>query len=149
MGLMHILQQYAARPTSTEQDFDEVVGQVPREVLGEGVAQAFRSDATPPFGNLVSQMFGQLNPAAARRLAEPADPRGRPGRAGEDRGRRAGGIRRTRPTRARRRTTPMASSVHAEQVTPEQVREIAEEASKKDPSVMDRVGGLMRSIRRS
>lgn len=47
MGWMDILQQQAQRPTSTEADFDEVAPQVSPDVLGNGVAQAFRSDQTP------------------------------------------------------------------------------------------------------
>jgi hypothetical protein len=70
MGLMDILQQYAGRanagapPTdgSPEKDFDQVAQQVPPDVLGHGVAHAFRSDQTPPFGDMVSQMFGNSNP---------------------------------------------------------------------------------------
>ena len=52
MSLMDILLPYANRPTSTEDDFDEVAKQLPPEVLGDGIAQAFRSDKTPAFGEM-------------------------------------------------------------------------------------------------
>lgn len=142
MGLMDILQQYAARPTSTEQDFDEVVGQVPREVLGEGVAHAFRSDATPPFGNLVGQMFGQSNPQLRAGLLNQLIRAVGPAVLAKVAGGALSGFGRMTNPGAAPNTPPVVSPVDAEQVTPEQVREIAEEAQRKDPGVMDRVGGL-------
>jgi len=142
MGLMDILQQYAARPTSTEQDFDEVVGQVPREVLGEGVAHAFRSDATPPFGSLVSQMFGQSNPQLRAGLLNQLIRAVGPAVLAKVAGGALSGFGRMANPGAAPDVPPTISPVDAEQVTPEQVREIAEEAQKKDPSVMDRVGGF-------
>jgi hypothetical protein len=48
MSLMDILSPYANRPTSTEEDFDEVAKQVPPDALGDGIAHALRSDKTPP-----------------------------------------------------------------------------------------------------
>ena len=56
ISLMDILSPYASRPTSTEDDFDEVAKQLPPEVLGDGIAQAFRSDKTPAFGEMVGRM---------------------------------------------------------------------------------------------
>ena len=63
MSLMDILSPYANRPTSTEDDFDEVAKQLPPDVLGDGIAQAFRSDKTPAFGEMVSRMFSGSNPS--------------------------------------------------------------------------------------
>ena len=62
MDIADILKQYADRPTDTHTDFDEVSRQVPREVLGDGLAQAFRSPQTPDFGNMVGSLFGGSNP---------------------------------------------------------------------------------------
>ena len=142
MGLMDILQQYSSRPTSTEQDFEEVAPQVPADVLGQGVAHAFRSDATPPFGNMVSQLFGNSNASLRSgvlgqliRVAGPAVLAKIAGGALSHlgRGAQAGGSGASAPT---------ISETEAAQVTPDQVREIAEEAQKKDPSIMDRVGEM-------
>jgi hypothetical protein len=142
MGLMDILQQYAARPTSTEQDFDDVAREVPPDVLGHGLAHALRSDQTPPFGNMVSQLFGQSNPqlragllnqlirtvgpavlakvagGALSRFGQMANPGAAPG------------------------TPPTISPTDAAQVTPDQVREIAEQAESQDASITDRIGGF-------
>ena len=67
MGLMDILQQYAnttAAPNTqiAHEHFDEVSRAAPPAVLGQGVADAFRADSTPSFGEMVGQMFGQSNP---------------------------------------------------------------------------------------
>ena len=61
MGLMDLLQQ--ALSGNAETHFDQVAQQAPPEQLGAGLAAAMRSDQTPPFGHMVSQMFGQSSPA--------------------------------------------------------------------------------------
>jgi len=63
MSLMDILSPYASRPTSTEEDFDEVAKQVPPEALGDAIAHAFRSDRTPAFGEMVGRLFGGSDPS--------------------------------------------------------------------------------------
>jgi hypothetical protein len=137
MGLTDILQQYAARPTSTEQDFDEVAGQVPHDVLSDGVTHAFRSEQTPPFGSIVSQLFGggspQLRAGLIGQLVRTLGPAvlAKLGSGAFGRFAQSGGS--------------LESQVRPEDVrdlSPEQVREIAEEAEKKDPGVLDRVGSM-------
>ncbi|MGZ8993214.1 MAG: hypothetical protein ACXW16_04290, partial [Burkholderiaceae bacterium] len=61
MNVMDILKQYAERPTDTETDFDEVARQVPPDVLGSGIAQAFRSDQTPSFGEMMGSLLSGSN----------------------------------------------------------------------------------------
>ena len=66
MGLLDILQQYAdparAPDDRVHAHFDEVAQQSSPQALGNGVAAAFRSDATPPFGQMIGSLFGQSNP---------------------------------------------------------------------------------------
>ena len=56
MGILDILQQYAdparAPHDRVDQHFDQVAQQASPQDLGNGVAAAFRSDATPPFGQM-------------------------------------------------------------------------------------------------
>ncbi|MEO6364277.1 MAG: hypothetical protein ABIO71_13685, partial [Caldimonas sp.] len=63
MSLLDILQQYAggtaAPQGQIDQHFDEVARQASPADLGSGVAAALRSDATPPFGSLISDLFGR------------------------------------------------------------------------------------------
>lgn len=62
-----ILDQYSdaaaqtSPPQQVEQDFDEVSRQADPDMLEQGFNQAFRSDQTPPFGNMIGQMFGQAD----------------------------------------------------------------------------------------
>ena len=65
MSFMDILRQYAepnaASAATSPAHFDEVVKTAPPQAIGSGVAEAFRSDQTPPFGDMVAQLFGQSN----------------------------------------------------------------------------------------
>jgi len=61
-----ILEQYSdpstqANQPQVEQDFDHVAQHAAPEELEQGLSHAFRSDQTPPFGNMVGQMFGQAD----------------------------------------------------------------------------------------
>src|SRR5688572_7432261 len=59
-----ILQQYAnsGQPTqSTENDFEQAASVAPRDAMAGGLADAFRSDQTPPFPSMLGQMFGNSN----------------------------------------------------------------------------------------
>jgi hypothetical protein len=137
VGIMDILRQYAERPTDTHTDFDEVAREAPPDVLGSGLAEALRSDKTPDFGELAGRLFGN------------SDPQQRAGLLGQlIRGLGpavlssiAGGVfsRMGQGTGAQQ---PNLSPDDAARVTPDQVREIAEEAAKKDPSLFDRVGAF-------
>jgi hypothetical protein len=48
-------------PQEIEEHFDQVASNAPHEELGEGVSEAFRSDQTPPFANMLGQSFGQAD----------------------------------------------------------------------------------------
>jgi hypothetical protein len=62
MGLMDLLQQaasHALQGNAQNPHLEKVVHEAPPELLGHGVTEAFRSDQTPPFGQMVGQLFGQ------------------------------------------------------------------------------------------
>ena len=62
--LGNLLQQYLGganpnvNPAQAENDFDHVAQNVPRATVAQGVTQALRSDQTPPFSQMVGQLFG-------------------------------------------------------------------------------------------
>ena len=66
MGLLDILQQYSdparAPADGVEDHFDQVARQSNPRDLGNGVAAAFRSDSTPPFGQMIGDLFGRSDP---------------------------------------------------------------------------------------
>ncbi len=173
MTLGDILDQYASRPTSTEADFDDVAPQVAPEVLGDGIAEAFRSDRTPAFGNMVEQLYGSssstqraglLNqliaaagPAILAKLGSVMGNAGAgaagasgggagSGLGGNAGGNAGGGLLGNLIGGLFGGGTPEAPGrigpAEADQVTPAQVREMAEAAKQSDPSVMDRIGGF-------
>ena len=138
MDIADILKQYADRPTDTQTDFDEVARQVPRDVLGNGIAQAFRSEQTPDFGSMIGSLFGGSNPQLRAgllgQLISAVGPAVLSGLAGGGLGRI---LQRGGQPDARQ---PQVSPDDVVDVTPEQVREVAAAAEKSDPSIMDRIG---------
>ena len=145
MKLIDILQQYAARPTSTETDFDEVAPQVSPDVLGDGIAHAFRAQQTPPFANMVQQLFGGSNLSLRAGLLNQLVGALGPGLLGKVAGGIFGNKGQTGSGAANAPGSgglPSISASDAEKITPDQVREIAEQAEKADPSILDRIGSF-------
>lgn len=144
-----ILQQYQAAPgqpgTQVEQDFDQVSQDAHPDELREGLSAAFRSDQTPPFGNMVGQLFSQadghqrsgmlnqllgaLGPSAIGSLLG--------GGAGGLLGGSAGGILGNILQRAGNGQSPQLSPEEAEQMSPEQVQAIAAHAEQENPGIVD------------
>src|SRR4026207_1649115 len=46
-------------PDTVYNDFDQLAQTAPQSALAEGLSEAFRSDRTPPFGQMLGQLFGQ------------------------------------------------------------------------------------------
>jgi hypothetical protein len=136
---MDVLQQYTnatgSRPDIAPQHFDEVARAAPPEIVGKGVADAFRADSTPPFGEMVGQMFGQSNPQQQAGVLNQLLRSIGPGVLSAL----GGGIlgRMTAPASAR---VPQLTPEQASQLTPEQVQEIATRAEQHDPTVLDHIG---------
>lgn len=130
-----LLQQYkgaspSAPPASTESDFATVAKQAPPGVLADGLAAAFRSQSTPPFAQMVAQLFGQSDgeqrAGILNQLMAGAGTEGLasgllahiPGFSG------SGAI----------------TSAQAQQVSPDTARQLAAQAASRDPSIMERAG---------
>lgn len=131
MSVMDILKSYLERPTDTHQDFDEVARQVPADALAGGLADAFRSNQTPDFGQMVSSLFSgsnaQQRSGLLQQLVGTLGPTLLANVAGGLLGRLRAG-------------SAAVTDATAEDLSPDQVREIATAAEKNDPSVMDRIG---------
>ncbi len=142
MGLMDILQQYrnsTAVPSAdlAHEHFDEVARTAPTETLGQGVSDAFKADSTPPFGEMVGQMFGQSNPQQQAGVLNQLLRSIGPGVLSAL----GGGIlgRVSAPASA---DVPQLTPQQASQLTPAQVQEIATRAEQHDPNVLDKIGGF-------
>jgi hypothetical protein len=139
--LGNLLQQYAsthpANPAQAENDFDQVAQAAPRAELAQGVSEAFRSDQTPPFSQMVGQLFnnsdsgqraGMLN-----QLLGSIGPGVLSSLAGGALGSLFGG-------HGNNATAPQVTPEQASNMTPEQVQQIAEKAQQNNPGIMDRMG---------
>jgi hypothetical protein len=146
--LSGLLQQYLGdEPIRTSEkaaeDFHQVAAHTSPEVVGEGLAEVFRSDQTPPFGQMVGQLFGH------------ADPQQRAGMlnqlvnsVGPELLESIGGIRQGEAGPAATITPEQAA-----QLTPEQVQQLAHHAEQQNPSIIDRMSrfyadhpGLVKTI---
>jgi hypothetical protein len=115
----------------THEDFQRVAQSAPQDVLSNGIAHMFRSDETPAFPDMISSIFRQSNqtqkagllsellsslaPEVLGGLPGLGGLAGKPGGAGSD------------------------PKVLANQLSPEQVQQIAAHAQVHDPSIIDRV----------
>jgi hypothetical protein len=141
MGILDILQKYAnpsTAPTDNVQEhFDQVAQQASPTDLGGAVAAAFRSDATPPFGQMIGNLFNQSTPqqqaGILNQLAQVLGPGALSSIAG---GTLASAIGGGAASTASAPITPEQAS----QLSPSQVSAIAEHAQKADPSILDRAG---------
>ena len=130
-GLLSKYRGGSASPESNvAEDFGKIASQAPTSELTSGLAQAFRSDSTPPFGNMVSQLFAQSDgtqrAGILSHLMAAAGPAVASGGA-------LGSLAALIPGGGRSLTPEQA-----QQVRPEDVQQLATEAAKRDPSVVDR-----------
>jgi len=130
-NLMNLLQQYAGGTSNTanaEQDFEKVSQAAPQQHLAGGLAEAFRSNQTPAFGQMLSTLFsnsnGQQRAGILNELLGAAGPAGA-GILGNLLG-------------GRTQVTPE----QAQNVPPEAVNQLAEHAQQNDPSIVDRAGNF-------
>ncbi len=110
-------------------DFGEVAQKAPRSTLVEGLAEAFRSNQTPPFGEMIAHLFSQASPdqraGIAGRLLNIAPESVTGGLAAM-----FGKNREVKPE-------------DTANLSPDMIRNIADEAAKKDPGIIDRISDLL------
>jgi hypothetical protein len=132
-----MLQQYAGvdpnqAPPQTEQDFQQVANAAPREHLTDGIAEAFRSNQTPSFGNMLSGLFDRSNPQQKAGLLNTLVGTIGPGMLSSVLARAGAG------THTGQTITPEM----AQQIPPQAINQVAEAAEKHDPSIVDRVSSF-------
>jgi hypothetical protein len=142
-----LLQQYSGAaaagraPERVEEDYDRLTESAPRNALADGIAAAFRSDQTPPFSrmitdlftnsngqekaNLINTLIGAVGPALASHFLSRSGATSLAGllSSGQD------------------SVTPEVAS----QIPAEAVQEMANEAEQKDPSIIDQVSDFYSS----
>ena len=121
-------------PTSVDADFDRFARHAPSAAMSDGLAEAFRSQQTPPFASMLSQLFGRsptmqktnvvntliatLGPALVSQLLT-----------------QHGANRAAQELQNNKTISPEI----AEQIPPNSIEAVAAEAEKKDPSVVERI----------
>ncbi|HUN91554.1 MAG TPA: hypothetical protein VMU33_05830 [Burkholderiaceae bacterium] len=132
MGLLDLLAQAASGLGQPEQHFDKVAQQATPDQLGQGISAALRSDQTPPFGQMVGQLFGQSNGAQqAGMLNQIIAALGPAALSGV-----AGGALSNMLAPGQTQITPQQAS----QLTPQQVQAIATHAEQQQPGIVDQLG---------
>jgi len=136
--LGNLLQQYLggnSRPTSNpaqaENDFDHVAQNSPLATIAQGVTQALRSDQTPPFPQMVGQLFGNGNPDQRAGMLNQILANIGPGVLSSVAGGALGNL-----LGGQNRVTPE----QAAQLSPQQVQELAAKAEQQNPGIVDRMG---------
>jgi hypothetical protein len=135
-NLLGVLQQYAGAsvsnpPANAQQDFQKVAQQVPQEHLASGLTEAFNSNQTPAFPEMLSNLFGQSNGQQRAGIlsqllgaAGPSLPAGLGSLAGLLRG------------------GTSVSPQQAEQISPEAVQQLAAHAQQNNPSIVDQASNF-------
>jgi hypothetical protein len=124
----------ASAPSDPHSDYSEVAQAAPKEVMADALAKTFRSDQTPSFPEMLSNLFRESDPnqragllnQIIRRIGPAAlmsipGLRGLAGAAGQ-----------------RQNVTPE----QANQISPEQVQQVAAHAERSDPSIVDHVSNF-------
>lgn len=161
-GLNDLLRQYNGvrpqeAPDTVEDDFDQLTQAAPPTAVSDGLAAAFRDDRTPPFPNMLGQLFeksnGQQRASILNTLIAALGPaflsqilaRSGGGGGGTGGGGALGGILDSIMGGAGgggAQQTPQVTPEQAEQISPEAVEQVAAEAEKQDPSIIDRVSDI-------
>ncbi len=136
-GLLKKVTGGNASPTDVHAAYDQVATAVPKSELADGLAHAFKSDQTPPFEQMVSGLFSQSSgEQKAGLLNQVLSTLGSGGVTQALAG--AGGLAGLAGMLGGGSVTPQ----QAQQVPPEAVQVLAQQAAKKDPSIVDQAAGF-------
>lgn len=115
-----------------EETFQQAAQQAPPHVVGAGLAEAFRSNQTASFPEMVSTLFSNSNPEQRAGLLSRL--MGAAGPAALSSGPLAGLL--------GGNTSGQVTPQQASQVPPEAVQQLAQHAQNQNPSIMDEVGSF-------
>jgi hypothetical protein len=123
----------AAAAANPHEDFQQVAESAPSNVLAGGISQAFRSEQTPPFSEMLSNLFSH------------SDPNQRAGVLNRLLGSLGPGALASLPGLGGLSSTISGGSVtpdQASQVSPAQVQQMAAHAEQQNPSIVDQVSNF-------
>jgi len=149
--LSGVLQQYtgagaAPARSNVPDDFDQIAQTAPQSELADGLAAAFRSDQTPDFGQMAGQLFnnsnGEQRAGILNTLIRAAGPMILSQVLSRQTGSNAGGGLSGLIEKLTNGQQTQVTPEQAEQIPAEAVQEIAAQAEKKDPSIIDHVSNF-------
>lgn len=136
----NLLEQYTSGSSGQQQvekHYDQVAEAAPSSALAGGLADAMRSDQTPPFAQLAAQLFGNSDGGQkANLLAELLSTAG-PGVSQALAGSAGGGLLSQLLSSGRNITAEDAQAI-----PPETVQELAQHAQSQNSSIIDRVSSI-------
>ena len=141
--LGRILEQYgggasAQQGHQVEKDFDDIAQNAPPEELSHGLTEAFRSDQTAPFGEMIGQLFGQADRQQRTGMINQLLSGIGPSVLGSVLGGSAlGGL----LNRAGGHQVQLRPE-EADQLTPQQVQALASQAEKEDPGIIEKMSSF-------
>lgn len=136
-----LLQQYLGRGADqpvadAANHYEQVAQNASPELVSQGLSEAFRSDQTPPFGQMVGQMFGQANPQQQAGMLSQLLSGLAPGALAAIT---SSGVLGGLAGRLSPGSTAAITPQQAAQLTPDQVQQIAEHAQQHNPGVVDQM----------
>ena len=140
LDLANILQQYLGGNAPMQQgraiddDFDQVAQNAPRSAMAQGMTDVLRSDQTPPFPQMVGQMFDKSDANQRAGMVNQLLGGMGPGVLSSLAGGVLGNL--FRGNEAPAAITPEQAAT----MTPDQVEQIATAAEQQNPSIVDRMG---------
>lgn len=142
-----ILGQYGgtgaqAAPDDVQDHFDQFAQAAPQSAIADGLASAFRSNDTPPFPQMLGQLFGQSNGQQRAGILNTLISAVGPTVLAQVLSRAGGGGGGLAGLAGLLGGGQQVSPEVAQQVPTEAVQEIARHAEQHDPSIIDRVSGI-------
>lgn len=134
-----ILQDYlnpsaAAVGDKVDNDFDRVAEKIPQQSVADGVTEALRSEQTPPFPELIGQLFGRSDPQQRADMLNQLIAGINPSLLSSL----AGGI--LGSLFAKNESGTKITAEQARQVSTNAVQEIAQRAEQHNPNVVEQMG---------
>jgi hypothetical protein len=130
-----LLRQYQTPPvsgsaaSSAPQDYDRVTQSAPPSALAGALASAIRSPNTPAFSDVIAQLFSASNPSQRTGILQHLLQS-------------AGAALGSGSTAAAPAQTTPVNEQQAAAMSPESVRALAQEAERRDPSIIDRASAF-------
>jgi hypothetical protein len=122
-------------PNTVDADFDRLSQMAPSEHVSEGLAEAFRSQQTPPFASMLSQLFGRSPANQKSNVLNTLVATLGPALVSQLLAKHGAGLAATELQNGKAKISPEV----AEQIPSSSVEAVAAEAEKKDASVVDRI----------